>query len=205
MKKITPMKQIILITLLLSIQWNLSAQVSTKKVEFVGAARSEMSGFSLSQDKVIDTVTPGKRSDGYALIDLGFKINPNSSTEILGMIRIKNAFGGFWGAGVNFDVRQLYVRGVIANAVRYQLGNIDYKLTPYTFYNHNPDQLLELNGIQKIKQDIVNYETFYNNNNTWRQQGAAIDFGLTFKKYIQEMKVNGFITRLNSAITTSLL
>lgn len=205
MNQFKNLKQVFIVSLLLTIQWNVTAQVATKKVEFVGAARSEMSGFSLTQDNVVDTVTPGKRSDGYALIDLGFKINPNSSTEILGMIRIKNAFGGFWGAGVTFDVRQLYVRGVIANAVRYQLGNIDYKLTPYTFYNHNPDQLIELNGIQKIKQDIVNYESFYTNNNTWRQQGAAMDFGLTFKKYVQEVKVNGFITRMNSAITTSLL
>ena len=45
----------------------------------------------------------------YALLDLGIKINPNSKTEILGMFRINNKFGGFWGGGVSFDVRQLYI------------------------------------------------------------------------------------------------
>ena len=48
-----------------------------------------------------------------------------------------------------------------------------------------------------IKEDVVNYESFYNNNNTWRQQGAAINFSLIFPKIIDEMDFNGFITRLN--------
>ena len=110
------------------------------------------------------------------MLDLGIKINPNSKTEILGMFRINNEFGGFWGGGVSFDVRQLYVRGVAADIIRYHVGNIDYKLTPYTFFNHNSDILTSSIGTMSIKEDVVNYESFYNNNNTWRQQGAAINF-----------------------------
>ena len=65
-------------------------------MQFVGGARSIISNADFSSDQE-DTVTSRKNSGGYALIDLGFKINPNASTEILGMVRIKNAFGGFWG------------------------------------------------------------------------------------------------------------
>ena len=167
-----------------------------KKVQFVGGARSIISNMDLTSS-VEDTVTPGKTSGGYALIDLGFRINPNASTEILGMVRINNALGGFWGSNVAFDVRQLYVRGVAGKVVRYQIGNIDYKMTPYTFYNHNPDMLLSGIGTLKIKEDILNYESFYSRNNTWRQQGAAVDFGLAFPKIVNDIKFNGFITRLN--------
>ena len=53
--------------------------------------------------------TAPKRAGGYALLDLGIKINPNSNTEVMGMLRINNEYGGFWGGGVTFDVRQLYV------------------------------------------------------------------------------------------------
>lgn len=173
-------------------------QTTTKKVEFVGAARSEMSQLGLSTAPTAnDTITPGKISSGYALIDLGVKITPNNSTEILGMIRINNAFGGFWGSGVTFDVRQLYVRGVVANAFRYQIGNIDYKLSPFTCFNHDADRLIPVTGVQKVKQDIVDYETFHTKNNTWRQQGAAVDFGLNFSKFVESVKFNGFIMRLN--------
>lgn len=173
-------------------------QATTKKVEFVGAARSEMSQLGLSTAATVnDTITPGKLSSGHALIDLGVKITPNSSTEILGMIRINNAFGGFWGSGVTFDVRQLHVRGVVANAFRYQIGNIDYKLSPFTCFNHDADRLIPVTGVQRIKQDIVDYETFHTKNNTWRQQGAAVDFGVNFSKFVESIKFNGFIMRLN--------
>ncbi|MFA7273076.1 MAG: hypothetical protein WC044_04370 [Crocinitomicaceae bacterium] len=175
-----------------------------KKVQFVGSARSILSnsGFETQQEE--DTVTSRKSAGGYALIDLGFKINPNASTEILGMIRIKNSLGGFWGSNVAFDVRQLYVRGVAGNVLRYQFGNIDYKMTPYTFYNHNADMLLAGTGVLKMKEDILNYESFYSKNNTWRQQGAAIDFGLNFPKVVKDIKFNGFITRLNPSNLTNI-
>jgi hypothetical protein len=168
-----------------------------KKVQFVGGARSILSNASFQTQAEEDTVTARKSAGGYALIDLGFKINPNASTEILGMIRIKNDLGGFWGSNVAFDVRQLYVRGVAGRILRYQLGNIDYKLTPYTFFNHNADMILNGTGVLKMKEDILDYESFYSKNNTWRQQGAAIDFGLAFPKLVKDIKFNGFITRLN--------
>lgn len=174
-----------------------------KKVQFVGGARSIISNADFRSDQE-DTITSRKNSGGYALIDLGFKINPNPSTEILGMVRIKNAFGGFWGSGVTFDVRQIYVKGVVKNALRYQIGNIDYKLTPYTFYNHNADLLVQSSSILKIKEEVLNYESFYRNN-TWRQQGAAIDFALQFPKVMDEIKVNAFITRLNPSNLGTIL
>ena len=166
-----------------------------KKIEFIGGARSLVSHSNFISDG--DTSTTPKSTGGYALLDLGIKINPNSKTEILGMFRINNKFGGFWGGGVSFDVRQLYIRGVAADIIRYHVGNIDYKLTPYTFFNHNSDILTSSIGTMAIKEDVVNYESFYNNNNTWRQQGAAINFSLIFPKIIDEMDFNGFITRLN--------
>ena len=168
-----------------------------KKIQFTGAARSVISNSEIKvKDEVEDTVTARKNLGGYALIDLGINIFPNKNTEIMGMFRINNRFGGFYGAGVNFDVRQLYVKGVIANVVRYQLGDINYKLTPYTFYNHDEDFTVKMPEIFNLQREIVNYETFYTPN-TWRQQGASVDFALEFSKWIKEIKFNGFINRIN--------
>jgi hypothetical protein len=175
-----------------------------KKVQFIGGARALMSNMTMDPG-VADTVSRRKSTGGYALIDLGFKINPNAQTEILGMIRINNEFGGFWGGGVTFDVRQLYVRGVAGKILRYQIGNIDYKLTPYTFYNNDFDLQMNTSGALGIKEDVNNYESFYSKNNTWRQQGAAIDFGLAFPKVIKEVKFNAFITRLNPTNFANIL
>lgn len=170
-----------------------------KKVQFVGGARS------MNTLAVMDSVeTAPKRAGGYALLDLGIKINPNSNTEVMGMLRINNEYGGFWGGGVTFDVRQLYVRGVANDIFRYQIGNIDYKLTPYTFYNHNQDLVTSSIGTLGIKEDIFNYETFYRDN-TWRQQGASVNFSLEFPNWIQEIEANGFLTRLNRSDFNSVL
>ena len=172
---------------------NLYSQ-NEKKIQFVGTARS-----ILNNDDILvkdDTITSKSNMGGYALIDLGVNILPNKNTEILGMIRIKNQLGGFYGAGVTFDVRQLYVKGIISNVVRYQLGDINYKLTPFTFYNNDYDDLMQHPQVFNLQKDIVNYETFYKNN-TWRQQGAALDFSLEFSKFLKEIKFNGFINRIN--------
>ena len=172
---------------------NLYSQ-NEKKIQFVGTARS-----ILNNDDILvkdDTITSKSNMGGYALIDLGVNIFPNKNTEVLGMIRIKNQLGGFYGAGVTFDVRQLYIKGIISNVVRYQLGDINYKLTPFTFYNNDYDDLMQHPQVFNIQKDIVNYETFYKNN-TWRQQGAALDFSLEFSKFLKEIKFNGFINRIN--------
>lgn len=191
-----------LITILLITTSTLAYSQIGKKVQFVGGARSLVSHSYFNSDG--DTTTAPKSTGGYALLDLGVKINPNKNTEILGMFRINNEFGGFWGGGVSFDVRQLYVRGVAANFLRYQIGHLDYKLTPYTFYNHNTDFLTRSIGSNLIKEDIVNYESFYSKN-TWRQQGASANFAIEFPKVIKETEFNAFISRLNPAISENIL
>jgi hypothetical protein len=116
----------------------------------------------------------------------------------MGMFRIRNEFGGFWGSGVSFDVRQLWLKGVVGNALRYQLGDINLKQTPFTLYNHHADQIDSLPEIFDLQRNIVSYDRFYTKNNSWRMQGANVDFGLNFSKIIQEINFSGLITRLNA-------
>lgn len=186
----------IIILLCFSIQ--LFAQ-KEKKITFIGGARSTMNNNLLSVSDTLgtDTTTAKRNTGGYALIDLGVNIKPNKNTEIMGMFRIRNGFGGFWGSGVTFDVRQLYMKGIVANTLRYQLGDLNLKQTPFTLFNHHADAIDSLPAIFSLQNNIINYEKFYMNN-TWRMQGANVDFGLTFKDYIKEMNFTGFVTRLNA-------
>jgi hypothetical protein len=171
---------------------------NSPKFSMKGGARSVLANSELEvKDSVPDKVTAPKNAGGYALIDLGFNLRPNKNTEILGMVRINNRFGGFWGAGVTFDVRQLWLKGVIADKVRYQLGDINLKQTPFTFWNHDEDRCVQLPAVFGLQQDIVNYESFYVPG-TWRQQGAAADFGLESVKLKSEWNFNGYLTRLNA-------
>ena len=174
----------------------LIGQISPK-IKMIGGARSVIQNQDIQVfDSVADNKTAKAKAGGYSLIDLGFNIMPNKNTEIMGMIRIKNQYGGFYGGGVTFDVRQMWLKGILADVVRYQLGDINLKQTPFTFYNHNEDNSVLQNPINHIQQEIVNYESFYKSN-TWRQQGLSIDFGLNFAKHIEEVNFNGYLTRLN--------
>ena len=175
-----------------------------RTVDFIGGARSFMTNNRINvRDSVPDTTTIKRNTGGYALIDLGVKIKPNSNTEILGMFRINNSYGGFWGSGVSFDVRQLWLKGIIGNTVRYQLGDLNLKQTPFTLYNHHADNIDSLPTIFNLQNQIISYEKFYTKN-TWRQQGANVDFGLQFSKILKEINFTGYITRLQATNFTTI-
>ena len=145
-----------------------------------------------------DTVTPRKTQSGYALVDLGIHVQPVKNVEIQGMLRIRNDLGGFWGSGVTLDLRQLSVKGVIADIIRFQLGDIDYKLSPYTFQNSEEWVLQNTGPISSVPLDFLRYDVFQNDDLTWRQQGVATDFGFQFKKVIKEANFSLFTNRVQA-------
>lgn len=192
------LKYIMTVGLLLNLN-SISWAQTAKKVTIIGGARSEMTAAKFdTKDSIPDTTTLRKNNGGYAIVDLGFNIKPNKHTEILGMYRISNKFGGFWGSGVSFDVRQLWIKGVVANTLRYQLGDINIKQSQLTLYNHHADQFDTLPSLFMMQNQIVSYEKFYYADNSWRMQGAHINFGIDFSRYIQSIQCNAFINRLNA-------
>ncbi len=174
-------------------------QAQTEQATFTvnGAARSIFFLDNLEQDlEVADTITPPRESSGHAMVDLGINVRPADNLEVQGMVRIRNDFGGFWGSGVTFDIRQLYVKGVVKDIVRYQLGDINYQLTPYTLYNNDHELTQQAPVLLNHLTDVVKYDNFYNIDNSWRQQGAAVDFGLNFRSVIESMEFNVFTSRV---------
>lgn len=183
----------------------LLAQEEVQKFSINGAARSLTFLDNLEQDSPeIDTITAPKSLSSHAMVDLGMNIRPGKSIEIQGMVRIRNDFGGFWGSGVTFDVRQLYVKGIIGDVVRYQVGDVNYKLTPYTFYNYDQELSVSAPTVFSHLTNQVSYDNFYAEDNTWRQQGAAVDFGIGFKKYLDEIHWNLFTSRINPTNNSSV-
>lgn len=199
------MKRILLIGLSMILALNLSAQDISKKVWASGYARGTflMDDFD-TKSAIEDTVTARKLNSGHVLADLSINVQPNANTELLGQVRVRNDFGGFWGSGVTFDVRQLYLKGVVGGIVRYQLGDFNYKLTPYTFYNNEEELSQNEAEIFSIYRDMMHQDLFYDDNNSWRQQGASIDFGLEFKRFVEELNFNFFSSRVRPSNFTSI-
>ena len=166
-----------------------------QKFQINGAARGYMFANELDISKDVDSVTVRKENYGHTLLDLGVSVFPNDKTEVIGMFRIRNEMGGFWGGGVTFDVRQLSLKGVAGDLVRYELGDIDVKMTPYTLYNFEEEGSVNEADAFALRRDIVRYDMFYNDDNSWRMQGAQIDFGLELAKGIEQVNFKGFLTR----------
>lgn len=130
-----------------------------------------------------DSVTSPRSNSGHVMADLGMRLRPNPSTEVLAMVRVRNDYGGFWGSGVTFDLRQLQVKGLIQDRVRYTLGDVDYALTPFTF--HRPGPLMAgilPTGMKQLQQNLAGYDAFITGNNTWRQQGGVVEFRSEFAR-----------------------
>ncbi|MCO4819095.1 MAG: hypothetical protein KC517_05690 [Bacteroidetes bacterium] len=164
-----------------------------KKVWASGAARSVFQQNKLNSAG--DTITPTNLNSGNTLVDVALNARPNANTFVHAMVRVRNDFGGFWGSGVTFDMRQMYLKGLVNDAVRYQLGDINYKLSPYTFFNNQEELSSHQSEVLNIYRDMVHYDLFYTDDNTWRQQGAAVDFTLEFSKAVKELQVNSFMFR----------
>lgn len=190
------MKQTLLLILMLITVESAFSQDTTRKAWLSGAARGIVYGDQYNLQNGTDSVTPARLNSGHTMVDLTANIKPNDQTYINATLRVRNDYGGFWGGGVTFDLRQLYVKGVIANSIRYQLGDLDYKLTPYTFFNNNERAFCQP-SIFNVYNDMLHYDMFYNQNNTWRQQGVAADFALEFKQLVDEIQFNFFATRQN--------
>ena len=174
-----------------------------KKIWVSGAARGIIYGDDYSTGAENDTTTARKVQSGHTMVDLGVNIQPSDNLLIQGMVRIRNDYGGFWGSGVTFDVRQLYIKGIIADVVRYQLGDINYKLTPYTFRN-SAARIHERDGVitsQTLRQ--IDYDLFYYDDNTWRQQGAAVDFAILSEKVVEQIAFDLFTTRIVPSLITT--
>jgi hypothetical protein len=177
-------------------------KAQSDKVWISGAARGIMYGDSYTPENERDS-TARLLQSGHTMVDLGVNVQPNENILIKGMVRVRQDYGGFWGSGVTFDVRELYIKGIIGGFLRYQIGNIDYRLTPYTFYNNTPLINSYPGALTDLPLSQVQYDLFYGPDNTWRQAGAAVDFALGFNRFVEEMKFDLFTTRVDAGFGAS--
>jgi hypothetical protein len=166
-------------------------------VQFNGLGRTILNHTGIQGNALeMDTSTARQRVDGEFLLDLAINAQPGEDFEVQSILRLRNEFGGFFGAGVNVEIRELWARGIIANTIRYRVGDFDHVMTPYTFFLPDEEGMINQAEIFRPLKDVLYYEQFYTENNERRLQGAHVDFGLDFPVVLDAMKVTGFLARL---------
>ena len=186
-------KQVLNLILLIVVAAPVAFAQSTVKFNGLGRA-------AIQNDGISDTTSlnEGKRTGGHTLLDLGVTVTRDDILRVSTILRVRNEFGGFFGEGTSFDFRQMRIDGLIGNRVKYEIGDLDVALTPYTIHNSEEiwsDYESELFG---IKRDVVNYENFYTDDNTWRMQGVNLYTTLKFDKGIDKLKLRTFGNRIKA-------
>ena len=167
-------------------------------VSFSGLGRVNVANDKISGEAVNDTTSSKRATNGYTLFDLGINVNPNELVKASVVLRASNKFGGFYGDGSSLNIRQFRVEGLLGKIVKYQVGDIDLGLTPYTLNNFEEVYHDYESDLFKMRRDIVAYENF-NFGNKWRLQGLDAKTTLKFAKGIQKLKLNAFGTRVKQA------
>ena len=168
-----------------------------KKIRFNGLGRTILSQTEIDGNVLRgDTSTARRLTDGEFLLDLAVNATPNKKTEVQTILRLRNEFGGFFGSGMSVEVRELWARGIIADALKYRVGDMDMAMTPYTLFNNMEDGIINEAAVFAPQREVVHYEQFYTNAYTRRLQGAKLDFGLDFVSGLDDIDFTGFLARL---------
>jgi hypothetical protein len=145
-----------------------------------------------------DISTPNSGVSGYILFDLKPTLKVNKDLSANAILRVKNAFGAFFGDQVAFEFRQFQIMGKVNKNIDYQIGDINVEMTPYTVFAF-PETYNQFEAeVFKMRRNIVNYENFVIGN-AWRLQGvqgfANVPFGSTGAS---SLYINAFGVRTNS-------
>ncbi len=173
------------------------AETFLKGVNFNGLGRVYLRQTDIEGDILEDdSLTPRRLTDGEFLLDLKINATPNKKTEVQSILRLRNEFGGFFGAGQSIEVRELWARGLIADVVEYRVGDMDIEMSPFTFYLPREESTVNLPSAFQLQKDVIYYEQFYTDDNTRRMQGAHLNFGLKFTEVLRDADFRGFIARV---------
>ncbi|NNC94022.1 MAG: hypothetical protein HKN92_00560 [Chitinophagales bacterium] len=175
------------------------AIAQNKKVTLNGTGRSIMLMDKLGGELMeTDTTSFDRSFNGYALLDLDLTIRPNKVTQIEAIFRLRNEFGGFWGAGVTVDVRKLFIEGLIKEVLRYRVGDFNLELTPYTLINPQEDGMVNEAEIFTDFKHFHYYDNYYEQER-WRFQGLQLEFALNAEKGFKQMEFMTFLSRTRGA------
>ena len=178
----------------------LSLMKAQSVIQFNGYSRGYIENNYLPE---ADTSNVDQTNKGHTLVDLDFNIKPNDNIRIGATLRMRNEIGGFWGEGQLVDLRRIYMKGVAGGKLKYQFGDINLKLTPYTLHNNTGDGSVNEASAFAMTREVSEYENF-NNEDFWRLQGGHMALQLGFDKGIKGLGVQAFMTR-NKRITNSTI
>jgi|SRR5690554_2522919 len=172
----------------------LTYSVQAQNTYFTGLGRALFTIDEMSDE--VNTNGEQNASSGYTLFDLGVNVENKGLMRAGAIIRARNEFGGFYADGSStLAIRQMQIEGIIANRVKFGIGDIYLHQTPYTIWNFDESFIDYEADIFRLRRDVVNYENYFIDNN-WRFQGVNLATKLQFMQGIKSLDVQAYGVRL---------
>lgn len=180
-----------------------------KLVDYFGLFRVNVNDNRFSGDILKDDTTSEKRGAGGDFIfDLGINVQPNDKFRVSAILRAATTIGdnsanaaqigSLGNSGIVAIFRQIRLEGLIKDVVKYELGDIDVKMSPYTLFNGGGLFTDYESVLYKKRRDFLEYENF-NNGNSWRLQGLQTETKLGVGNMIDTLGLKVFATRVRPA------
>lgn len=190
----------------------LQAKAQDKLVDYYGSFRVNTSDNRMSGNVLNNDTTSERRgSGGDFVFDLGIKIQPNENFRANAILRSATTIGDnsantqqlgtLTQAGIITIFRQVKVEGLIKDKVRYEIGDIDVKLSPYTLVNGQDLFTTYEADVFRQRRSVLTYENF-NIEDNWRLQGFQSATNLRLGKAIDKLGIKAFATRVRPSNET---
>ncbi len=158
-----------------------------------GVGRGNMMIASLEQK---DTINPDAGYSGYTLLDLGIDGKLGKKVEINTIVRIYSEINAFFDESNSYiDIRQIQLKGRFNRHFKYEIGDLDFKMSKYTLWNEYEEGFSNESRIFSSFRDVARYENF-NTDNVWRQQGAKVYGRYRFDSSNVVLRYKGLFSRL---------
>ncbi len=141
-------------------------------------------------------------------IDMIFTAYSGKEIKAEAIFRLENLFGGLWGSQDIYGLRKLTITGDFP--VSFVIGHFSSKLTPYTLWANDDEQVFEAK-IYKDKRDMIKKELFLSGNE-WPLTGGKINYSgnifgvnigiMAIGARLQEAEKSNFLISPDFATTT---
>ena len=140
-----------------------------------------------------DTINKDINQELNIVFDLALDAKLNEKINFYSELRLGSSLEVFDTSASYINIRRILLFGKISKNIKFEVGDIDVKMTPFTLWNNEEEGVLVENDLFLKYREIQRYENF-NIGNNWRRQGAKLN-GVNNLFTKDTLKYHFFISR----------
>ena len=136
-----------------------------------GLSRSLSSISALDSE---DTINKDINQELNIIFDLAVNAELNEKVNFYSELRLGSSLEVFDTSASYIKIRRILLFGHVSKHVKFEVGDIDVKMSPFTLWNNEEEGVISENNLFSTYREIQRYENF-NVGNNWRRQGAKLN------------------------------